>query len=316
MRNIIFICFFLLISPTLIFCQHYTDRKFLEELKICKALIIGVEDPQSPNWVKFQNESSKFWNITPVKVLNFKEAKKYSYKPKYAIVEFCEVTGRDFDKLGFVPCHSGGGLGTMTTSDGHVAGGTTYPELCMFLYCMNKKGEMGLNPIVREVTQSKLSISHITEFLRCAQNQLLDSRKDVDDDKKTIKKGSIERLKDYELIVSRFVVPRIKNIIARADKPFKPIPRDDDDIKKDSDKIIKAYPYKLKMVSGNELDSLILEMPAKYAIFCVSYMMEVKTIYIMDAESGEVLYSEKYYLSTMVKDSDFKDLAKAIAKGK
>ena len=78
------------------------------------------------------------------------------------------------------------------------------------------------------------------------------------------------------------------------------------------DKALKSYPYKIKMISRDELDKLILTASGDF--YYINYIQTStdKIVSIVNGLNGNLVYSVTTNKSYRIKDNDFEKIGKAI----
>lgn len=279
------------------------DDNRLAKLKECEMLVIGVDNPTAPKWVQFQEKASKYWSLTPVKIMKYMEAKRFSNKAKIATLQYSIETDGAHDKVGFTMSKGPGGIG----SSNPTKNAKTTPLLNIFIYGKSVKGGSDYLPLFSQVIDNSarpnLSVYTLICFLRLAQEQLTNKEKDLNfiDNGSIIKKENLAVLKTTELII-----PDDELVHFPPKKPKA-------EIKKEYETLTAAYTNSHRVVSVETADSLILN-DAPVAIFCYSRYNSEKYVYVFDNSTGELLYKDHSLFTYPIKDTDFADLNKAVSK--
>ena len=286
------------------FATYKSEKERFDALKQCSMLVIGVDNPASAKWLKFQENVSKYWSIVPIKLMKFGEAKRYQNKAKIATLQFSISTGGEHDKVGFTMAKAPGGIGSGTPAK---AG--SFPVLNIFIYGKDKKGGMSYQAVFSQIADNSakptLAIYTLVNFLRMAQSELSRPGKDIDffDNDRIIKKESLAKLLNTEL-----VIPDDELIHFPPKKP-------EADKKKEYEALVKPYTYNHRIISMDEADSLVLN-DAPVAMFCYARYNGERYVFVIDNSTGELLYKDHYSSAYPIKDKDFADLDKSVGKSK
>ena len=287
------------------FATYKSESDRLAKLKECEMLVIGVDNPASPLWVQFQEKVSKYWSLTPVKVMKYMDAKRYTNKAKIATLQYSISTNGTHDKVGFTMSKGPGGIGSRNPG----ANAKSMPLLNIFIYGKDKSGANGFVPVFSQIADNSarpnLSVYTLVCFLRLAQAELSRSGKDLDffDDDKIIKKENLAVLKSEELIIPNDEIIHFP--------PKKPAA----EMQKEYDALTAGYTYSHRIVSVEAADSMVMN-DAPVGIFCYSRYNSEKYLYVFDNSTGELIYKDHSLFTYPIKDTDFTDLNKAVGKVK
>ncbi len=307
MKNFFYTCCLILLSVPSFgqFATYKAEEDRIGKLKSCSMLVIGVDNPAASKWVKFQENAAKYWSLTPIKVMRYSDAKRFTNKANIATLQYSISTGGTHDKVGFTMSKGPGGIGNRNPT----TNAKSMPLLNIFIYGKEKSGGNGYQPVFSQLADNSarpnLSVYTLINFLRVAQAELSRSGKDFDfyDNDKIIKKENLAKLQNEELIIPDDEIIHFP--------PKKPAA----EIKKEFENLTKDLSMAHRIVSVEEADSLILN-DAPVSIFCYARFNSEKYIFVIDNVSGELLYKDHSLFTYPIKDKDFADLNKAYLKAK
>ncbi len=176
-----------------------------------------------------------------------------------------------------------------------------HPVFDDFAALIGDRSDDAIDYIYKEATLKNWTPGFIKNYLKNV-NDLLEKEQErwlYESDKKN---KQLARLKGKILYIPDYALVKFNKFTGDESKRLK------------ESKIFKAYPYKYKIVSAEELSKKILE--SEKAIYYLMYVKSSsnKFISVYNSKTGAIIYRKYKGASYNLKDGDMKDLAKAIKK--
>ena len=176
-----------------------------------------------------------------------------------------------------------------------------HPSFTDYSMVTGSRRKDGLNYIYKEGTLKNWTVGFLKNYLKNVNDLLLEGEErwlyESDNKNKEIKglKGKTLYVVDYGMV------------------KFNKFSGDESKRQKE-EKLFKSYPHKYQMISGEELSKKILESEKAFYYLVYVKSSTDKYIYVFNSKTAAVVYSKYKGTSYNLKDSDLKDLAKAIKK--
>lgn len=176
-----------------------------------------------------------------------------------------------------------------------------HPTYTDYANVTGQRSKDALRYIYEEGTLKNWSIGFLKNYLKNVNDLLLAEEErwlfQTDNKNKELKK-----LKGKTLYVVDYAMVKFNKFSGDESKRHK------------EEKLFKSYPYKYQLIKAEDLSKKILESEKAFYYLVYVKSSTDKYIYVYNSETGAIVYSKYKGASYNLKDSDLKDLARAIKK--
>lgn len=158
----------------------------------------------------------------------------------------------------------------------------------------------GLNYLYEEGTLKNWTVGFLKNYLKNVNDLLLEQEERWL--YKSGKDNEVKKLKGKTLYIVDYAMVKFNKFTGDESKRLK------------EQKIFKSYPHKYQIIDREELSKKILESEKSFYYMVYVKSSTDKYIYVFNSKTGAIVYSKYKGASYNLKDSDLKDLAKAIKK--